>query len=354
MPLDQAVLDFQSLGIDRDATSGPRQRVAARRRPARHDRAACSPPSRGAGLRPEGVDLSAFAHDPRAARRGPPTAPCCTCRVDGLTNLAVAQGPLCLFTRVVGRRPRGARGRARRAPRPHARARPRLAAPRRRRHAARGGSKATPRSSPSARTVLPTACAASPTEIRNSLDFHHMQSPGAPVARAILTGPASRFPASPTPSSTSSACPSSRGVVDGAPAGVDSAASRSPRASLEESPARGPSTSFRPTSAAAPASPAAAAAPSTSLLGVLGLVVLVRRRPASRWRTRSRTRRTSSRPSTTQAQQAEARPGRCRPTPSSPPCARPVSRRSPASPRAASTGPTPCTRSPAPCPPARR
>ena len=59
MPLDQAVLDFQPLGIVETA-EGPRQRVvlvAARRDMVERVLAAV----RAAGLRPEGIDLSAFA-----------------------------------------------------------------------------------------------------------------------------------------------------------------------------------------------------------------------------------------------------------------------------------------------------
>jgi type IV pilus assembly protein PilM len=78
MPLDAAVLDFQPLDVI-DTPEGPRQRVllvAARRDMVDKVIAA----ARGAGLRPEGMYLS----------------------VGGLTNLAVAVGPRCLFTRVVG------------------------------------------------------------------------------------------------------------------------------------------------------------------------------------------------------------------------------------------------------------
>jgi Tfp pilus assembly PilM family ATPase len=58
---------------------------------------------RDAGLRPEGIDLSAFAlirslyrPDPEHAGR------VLYLNVDGLTNMAIAEGTLCRFTRVVG------------------------------------------------------------------------------------------------------------------------------------------------------------------------------------------------------------------------------------------------------------
>ena len=75
MPLDSAVLDFHPIGIA-DTGSGPRMRavvVAARRDMV--DRLLHV--VRNAGLRPEGVDLAAFAlvralHRPVAAEPGEP------------------------------------------------------------------------------------------------------------------------------------------------------------------------------------------------------------------------------------------------------------------------------------------
>jgi type IV pilus assembly protein PilM len=101
MPLNNAVLDFHPLGVI-DTPAGPRQRVvlvAAQRDMVEKLLAAV----RGAGLTPEGVDLSAFAlirslhhrEDDQAGR-------VLYLNVDGLTNLAIADGPICRFTRVVG------------------------------------------------------------------------------------------------------------------------------------------------------------------------------------------------------------------------------------------------------------
>jgi type IV pilus assembly protein PilM len=101
MPLSNAVLDFHALGIH-DTPAGPRQQVvlvAAQRDMIQRLLAAV----RAAGLRPEGVDLSAFAlirslyrhdaeHDGRVLYLN----------VDGLTNMAIAEGAVCRFTRVVG------------------------------------------------------------------------------------------------------------------------------------------------------------------------------------------------------------------------------------------------------------
>ncbi len=101
MPLGNAVLDFHPLGII-ETPSGPRQRVvlvAAQRDMVERLLAAV----RAAGLTAEGVDLSAFAlirslyrHDPEQTGR------VLYLNVDGLSNLAIAEGKICRFTRVVG------------------------------------------------------------------------------------------------------------------------------------------------------------------------------------------------------------------------------------------------------------
>lgn len=99
MPLEHAVLDYQTLGIV-ETPAGPRQRVivvAAQRDMVERLTAAV----RGAGLRPEGIDLSAFAlirslyradeqHEGRVLYLN----------VGGLTNMAIAEGTTCRFTRV--------------------------------------------------------------------------------------------------------------------------------------------------------------------------------------------------------------------------------------------------------------
>ncbi len=116
MPLASAVLDFHSLGVF-DTPNGPRQRVivvaAQREMVERLLRAV-----RHAGLRAEGVDLSAFALIRSLYRPG--SAPAAHgengedaageqqldrvlyLNVGGLTNMAIAEGTLCRFTRVVG------------------------------------------------------------------------------------------------------------------------------------------------------------------------------------------------------------------------------------------------------------
>jgi type IV pilus assembly protein PilM len=101
MPLSNAVLDFHPLGIV-DTPAGPRQHVvlvAAQRDMVEKLLGAV----RRAGLTADGVDLSAFAliralyqHDPEQTGR------VLYLNVDGLTNLAIAEGTVCRFTRVVG------------------------------------------------------------------------------------------------------------------------------------------------------------------------------------------------------------------------------------------------------------
>jgi type IV pilus assembly protein PilM len=101
MPLDNAVLDFHPLGVI-DTPAGPRQRVivvAAQRDMVERLIAAV----RGAGLRPEGIDLSAFALIRSLHRADEEHAGrVLYLNVGGLTNMAIAEGTVCRFTRVVG------------------------------------------------------------------------------------------------------------------------------------------------------------------------------------------------------------------------------------------------------------
>ena len=100
MPLDQVVMEHQSLGIV-NTPDGPRSRVvliAARREPVERLLEAV----RRAGLRAEGIDLSAFAMVRSLARPGAHAdGPTLYLSVSGLTNLALADGTVCFFTRVI-------------------------------------------------------------------------------------------------------------------------------------------------------------------------------------------------------------------------------------------------------------
>jgi type IV pilus assembly protein PilM len=101
MPLANAVLDFHPLGIV-ETPAGPRQRVvlvAAQRDMVERLLAAV----RGAGLTPVGVDMSAFALIRSLYRSDADhTGRVLYLNVDGLTNVAIAEGAVCRFTRVLG------------------------------------------------------------------------------------------------------------------------------------------------------------------------------------------------------------------------------------------------------------
>jgi type IV pilus assembly protein PilM len=103
MPLDEAVLDFATIGAHETAEGAVRERVlvvAARLSMI----TALVEAVKGAGLKPDGVDLSAFAlvrmlgEDP-AARVEPDHPARAICHLGGVTNLAVAVGDNCVFTR---------------------------------------------------------------------------------------------------------------------------------------------------------------------------------------------------------------------------------------------------------------
>jgi type IV pilus assembly protein PilM len=109
MPLDQAVLEHQVVG-GVPAEEGKAPQVDVIVVAARRDMVASfMDPIRRAGLQPVGVDLSAFAmiralaeNEPALAEPGAdrPTASVLYCSVGDVTNLAVARGRSCLFTRV--------------------------------------------------------------------------------------------------------------------------------------------------------------------------------------------------------------------------------------------------------------
>lgn len=190
MPLEQAVLEHQSLGIV-ETPDGPRTRVvivAARRDMIDGLLAA----TRSAGLRPEGIDLSAFAMIRALYRPGRDDATLYI-SVGGMTNLAVAVGTTCVFTRVVAHGTEAMAGEL---------------AERRGltiEHA-RGWLSHVGVSMPlddiegdseiisEARTVISEGIRRISDEVRNSLDFHRAQAGTAEVKQAVLTGPAVTIP----------------------------------------------------------------------------------------------------------------------------------------------------------------
>jgi type IV pilus assembly protein PilM len=201
MPLDSVVLDHHSLGVI-DTPNGPRQQVvlvAARRDMVERVLAA----ARGAGLRPEAVDLSAFA----MIRALAPAIEVSADRVlylsiGGLTNLAIAEGRVCRFTRVIG----GGLDEivadvAERCQIPLDRARmlvgrssPVATVAD---HHDDDGADAGPGFSDHeaiAESALVDGVNRIAAEVRNSLDFHSSQGARADVVRAVLCGPALDIP----------------------------------------------------------------------------------------------------------------------------------------------------------------
>ena len=160
MPLDSAVMDYQPLDII-DTPDGPRQRiliVAARRDMVERVLAA----ARAAGLRPEGIDLAAFAMVRALHRSGRAGEQVLYLSIGGLTNLAVAQGPMCLFTRVVGGGLESIADRACRAPLLSRSSTPAAGSPTSASSATWPRSTATRRSSPMPASSSPRASVASP------------------------------------------------------------------------------------------------------------------------------------------------------------------------------------------------
>jgi type IV pilus assembly protein PilM len=106
MPLDQAVIDHRVVG-GVGAADGSAPQVDVIVVAARRDMISASlKPLRDAGLEPIGVDLSAFgmirALGGTASGTEPQATPGATlyCNIGDVTNLAVAKGHACLFTRV--------------------------------------------------------------------------------------------------------------------------------------------------------------------------------------------------------------------------------------------------------------
>ncbi|HEX4108823.1 MAG TPA: type II secretion system protein GspL [Solirubrobacteraceae bacterium] len=219
MPLASAVLDFHPLGIS-ETPNGPRLRVAvvaAQRELVERLLSA----ARLAGLRPESVDLSAFALI-RALQPLQPRdddAAVVYLSVGGLTNMAVANGTICVFTRVLGggleaiatqvAERRGIQLAAARElcmgigvdpERPTRAARPTTM------DEITGGGDAHPATpdAPAAdaaeaevRSVIAAGVREIATEVRNSLDFHVAQGAEALPSRVVLSGAAAEVPGFP-------------------------------------------------------------------------------------------------------------------------------------------------------------
>lgn len=212
MPLDQAVIDFQPLDVV-DGPNGRRQRVllvAARRDMVNRTLDAIH----RAGLRAEGVDLSAFAmiralHQPTSG--DDPVLYVC---VGGLTNIAVARGTTCVFTR--------ASGGGLEALATELAERCTLTLEHARGWLEHVGLEAGVEEIEGnedivveARRVLTDGVRRIAAEIRNSLDFHHSQGGEAAVSHFVLTGPAAAIPGFATALGSALGLPGTLGTVDG-------------------------------------------------------------------------------------------------------------------------------------------
>jgi type IV pilus assembly protein PilM len=190
MPLDQAVLEHHSLGIV-ETSEGPRTRVvlvAARRDMI--DRLLDA--ARRAGLRPHGIDLSAFAMI-RALHRPGQDGATLYISVGGVTNLAVAVGTTCVFTRVLAQGHESIAGEL-------AERRGLIL------EHAHGWLKHVGLLTPiddiegdpeivvEARNVLSDGARRIVDDVRNSIDFYAMQEGSAEIQQAVLTGPAVAIP----------------------------------------------------------------------------------------------------------------------------------------------------------------
>ncbi len=185
MPLGNAVLDYHSLGMI-ETPGGPRQQVvlvAAQRDMVERLLGAV----RAAGLHPEGVDMSAFAlirslyrHDPQHEGR------LLYLNVDGLTNLAIAEGPICRFTRVVGG---GLEAMAGALAQRHT-----IAVDEARALIGAANLNAIDALEDELRIVLENGIREIAGEVRNSLDFHRSQESGGEVELVVLSGAALDIP----------------------------------------------------------------------------------------------------------------------------------------------------------------
>jgi type IV pilus assembly protein PilM len=217
MPLDHAVLDHRQLEVVNDET-GRRLRVllvAARREMVERVLAAL----RSAGLKPEGIDLSAFAMVRALHRPGPDDEQVLYLAIGGLTNLAVARGSLCSFARASGS---GVEALA-----VDLAERSQLTL-----EHAHGWLAHVGLESPieeiegdeeiveNARRVLLDGVRRIAADVRSSLDFHRMQDDTAAVSRAIVTGPATAIPGFSAALASELGMPVEDGSVD-APAGLD-------------------------------------------------------------------------------------------------------------------------------------
>jgi type IV pilus assembly protein PilM len=218
MPLEHAVVDYQPLDVITDET-GRRQRVllvAARREMVERILAAL----RAAKLKPECVDLSAFAMVRALHRPGGDDEHVLYLAIGGLTNLAVARGTACTFARASGS---GVESLA-----IELAERSQLTLEHAHGWLAHVGVETPvelvdgdPEIVSNARQVLLDGVRRIAADVRSSLDFHRMQDDATSVSRAVMTGPATGIPGFADALASELGMPVEAGAVDGAPAGLD-------------------------------------------------------------------------------------------------------------------------------------
>lgn len=191
MPMNEAILDFQPLGLVRTPAGELRLRVvvvAVRREMIERMHGAC----RAAGLHVEGIDLSAFGMVRALGTRDDPGA-VVYLNVAGLVNVAVANATGCLFTRAAAGGLDGmvhALMERRGLTVEHARqwtTHVGLLAP-------LDAIEGDPDVIETTRAVLEDGVHELADTIRNSLNFYRAQESSEPVERGVLTGPAVEVP----------------------------------------------------------------------------------------------------------------------------------------------------------------
>jgi type IV pilus assembly protein PilM len=217
MPLEHAVVDYQQLEVVTDET-GRRLRVllvAARREMVERVLAAL----RAAGLKPEGVDLSAFAMVRALCRTGADDENVLYLSIGGVTNLAVAQGSACTFARASGSGIEAlAIELAERSALTLEHAHGWLAhvgveAPM---ETVSGDAEIVAQT----RRILLEGVRRIAADVRSSLDYHGMHDEAGSVSRAVMTGPATGIPGFAAALCSELGMPVEHGVVDGAPSGL--------------------------------------------------------------------------------------------------------------------------------------
>jgi type IV pilus assembly protein PilM len=191
MPMDEAVIDWQSLGTVKHASGQERQRVvivAVRREMVERLSAA----AREAGLKVEGIDLSAFGMVRALADRKVEGAMLYV-SVAGLTNVAVANASGCLFTRAAAggldalvhtlAERRGLTAEHALQWMQHVGL-----------HAPLDGVEGDTDLVTAARSVLEEGVHQLADTVRNSLNFYRMQESAEQVEHGVLTGPAVDIP----------------------------------------------------------------------------------------------------------------------------------------------------------------